>query len=202
METSSEVMDCASSEPRNTALTIYRANDGTKRKLFLLVQLDRTLVVVERRPGDGCDGSGSLCVHTRFEEFRQHCFVENALRTGRCVVQIEVDDREEPIVTDFMDVSVGRPLSSLEDNFTCFDEVLKTLRDQTAERRAQLETCRLTVGEVFNGMNERMKMVPALLRSSNAEEKVPLVRYGALWMKVHNDQLLIGVPLYNCTYKR
>uniref|UniRef100_A0A182Q434 Uncharacterized protein n=1 Tax=Anopheles farauti TaxID=69004 RepID=A0A182Q434_9DIPT len=202
VDSSVAVMDCTTIVPLHKELTIFRANDGTKRKLFLLVQLDRTLVVVERRAGDGCDGNGSLHVHTRFEEFRQLSFVENVLRAGSCAVQIEVDDREEPIVTDFLDTSFRRSsLPSLEDNFTGFDEVLKTLHDQTAERKAQLEMFRLTVGEVFNEMNERMKTVPALLRSSNVEEKIPLVRYGEVWKKVHNDQLLIGVPLYNGTYK-
>uniref|UniRef100_A0A182SEL2 Uncharacterized protein n=1 Tax=Anopheles maculatus TaxID=74869 RepID=A0A182SEL2_9DIPT len=189
--------------PSTVSIRIFRANDGTKRKLFILVQLDRTLIVVERRSVDGCDGNGLLVVHSRYEEFRQLDLVENTQRPGSCAVRIDLDDRDDPIVTDFLDGSVRRAGScSLEDNFTCFDEVLKMLREQTAERKAQLESSRLTVSEVFNGLNERMKMVPPLLRSSNPEEKVPLVRYGEVWQKIHNDRLLIGVPLYNCTYKR
>ncbi|KFB48324.1 AGAP005720-PA-like protein [Anopheles sinensis] len=188
----------------NVCLRTFRANDGTRRKLFILVQLDRTLVVVERRlvaPGGSC----MLVIHSRFEEFRQLAFVENPHRPGSCMVRIEVDDREEPIVTDFQSRSSfagADRLPSMEDNFTCFDHVLKTLRNQTAERRAQLEMARLTVTEVFHGLNERMKMVPSLMRSSNPEEKVPLVRYGDVWSRVHNDRLVIGVPLFNCTYKR
>ncbi|XP_053662059.1 uncharacterized protein LOC128711217 [Anopheles marshallii] len=200
MDTST-VVDCH--RPCNISINIFRANDGTKRKLFIIVQLDRSLVVVERRNIDGCDGNGLLVIHSRFEEFRQLAYVENPQRAGSCSVRIELGDRDEPIVTDFLEGCFGRPGSSaLEDNFTCFDEVLKMLRDQTAERKAQLEMARLTVSEIYNGMNERMKMVPPLLRSSNPEEKVPLVRYGEVWKKIHNDRLLIGVPLYNCTYKR
>ncbi|XP_050074245.1 uncharacterized protein LOC126561918 [Anopheles maculipalpis] len=191
-------------QPRTIRIKLFRANDGTKRKLFILVQLDRTLVVVERRVVDGCDGNALLVVHSRFEEFRQLELVENSQRPGSCAVRIDLEDREDPIVTDFLNGGTfGRAgSSSLEDNFTCFDEVLKMLREQTAERKAQLETSRLTVSEIFNGLNERMKMVPPLLRSSNPEEKIPLVRYGDVWKKIHNDRLLIGVPLYNCTYKR
>uniref|UniRef100_A0A182LSC9 Uncharacterized protein n=1 Tax=Anopheles culicifacies TaxID=139723 RepID=A0A182LSC9_9DIPT len=201
MDTSAVV---ESDRPNNVSIKLFRANDGTKRKLFILVQLDRTLIVVERRCWDGYHGNGLLVIHSRFEYFRQLAFVENSQRTGSCTVRIELDDRDEPILTDFLDGPIGRPAgsSALEDNFTCFDEVLKMLREQTAERKSQLEVARLTVSEVFNGMNERLKMVPPLLRSSNPEEKVPLVRYGALWKKIHNDRLLIGVPLYNCTYKR
>ncbi|XP_052893558.1 uncharacterized protein LOC128301225 [Anopheles moucheti] len=201
MEYTSTVMDCH--RPCNININIFRANDGTKRKLFILVQLDRSLVVVERRNIDSCEGNGLLVIHSRFAEFRQLAYVENPQRAGSCSVRIELDDRDVPIVTDFLDGCYGRAGSSaLEDNFTCFDEVLKILREQTAERKSQLEMARLTVSEIFNGMNERMKMVPPLLRSSNPEEKVPLVRYGELWQKIHNDRLLIGVPLYNCTYKR
>ncbi|XP_049299672.1 uncharacterized protein LOC125772240 [Anopheles funestus] len=200
MDTST-VMGCH--RPCNISIKLFRANDGTKRKLFILVQLDRSLVVVERRHMNGCDSVGLLVVHSRFEEFRQLAFVENTERIGSCMVQIDLDDRDEPIVTDFLDSCFGRSGSSaLEDNFTCFEEVLKMLREQTAERKAQLEMARLTVSEIFNGTNERMKTIPPLLRSSNPEEKVPLVRYGEVWKKIHNDRLLIGVPLYNCTYKR
>lgn len=191
--------------PGTIRIKLFRANDGAKRKLFILVQLDRTLIVVERRFADACDGTGLLVVHSRFEAFRQLDLVESTRRPGSCAVRIDLDDRDDPIVTDFLDggtVSRAGGSSSLEDNFTCFDEVLKMLREQTAERKAELETSRLTVSEVFNGLNERMKMVPPLLRSSNPEEKVPLVRYGEVWKKIHNDRLLIGVPLYNCTYKR
>ncbi|XP_041772852.1 uncharacterized protein LOC121594045 [Anopheles merus] len=207
METS-PVFDCHESPPSTVNVTLFRANDGTKRKLFILVQLDRTLVVVERRTTtDGCDDNGQLVVHSRYEDFRQLCFVENVHRPGSGAVRIELEDRDGPIVTDFQDTPsgfVGRVGAgpSLEDNFTCFDEVLKMLRDQTTERKAQLATAQLTVCEVFHGMNERMKTVPPLLRSSIAEEKVPLVRYGEVWQKIHNDRLLIGVPVYNCTYRR
>uniref|UniRef100_A0A182K1V9 TAFH domain-containing protein n=1 Tax=Anopheles christyi TaxID=43041 RepID=A0A182K1V9_9DIPT len=205
----SPVFEVCYEPPSTVSITPFRANDGTSRKLFILVQLDRTLVVVERRHTsiDGCDGNGQLVVHSRYEDFRQLGLVENSNRPGSCVVRIELEDREEPILTDFLDTPyggsvVGSSTTSLEDNFTCFDEVLKMLRDQTTERKTQLETARLTVCEVFNGMNDRMKMVPPLLRSSNPEEKVPLVRYGEVWQKIHNDRLLIGVPVYNCTYKR
>uniref|UniRef100_A0A182IV27 Uncharacterized protein n=1 Tax=Anopheles atroparvus TaxID=41427 RepID=A0A182IV27_ANOAO len=166
--------------------------------------LDRTLVVVQRRTVDAGGSCCSLELHSRYDEFRQLTLVENGHRAGSCMVQIEVVDRAEPIVTDFLSRApsgADARLPSMEDNFTCFDHVLKTLRNQTAERRAQLEVSRLTVSEVFHGMNERMKTVPSLLRSSNPEEKMPLVRYGELWKRIHNDRLVIGVPLFNCTYK-
>uniref|UniRef100_A0AAG5D2C7 Uncharacterized protein n=1 Tax=Anopheles atroparvus TaxID=41427 RepID=A0AAG5D2C7_ANOAO len=191
--------------PSSVSLRIFRANDGTRRKLFILVQLDRTLVVVQRRTVDAGGSCCSLELHSRYDEFRQLTLVENGHRAGSCMVQIEVYDRAEPIVTDFLSRApsgADARLPSMEDNFTCFDHVLKTLRNQTAERRAQLEVSRLTVSEVFHGMNERMKTVPSLLRSSNPEEKMPLVRYGELWKRIHNDRLVIGVPLFNCTYKR
>ncbi|XP_053674470.1 uncharacterized protein LOC128724774 [Anopheles nili] len=203
-EMDTPVAEIESTRPNNISLRIFRANDGAKRKVFILVQLDRTLIAVERRNVHVGDSNGYLVIHSRYEEFRQLTFVENIHRPGSCVVHIHVDDRNEPIVTDFLDDSpVARSgIPSLEDNFTCFDEVLKSLRNQTAERRAQLEMSKLTVSKVFNGMNESMKTIPALLRSSNAEEKYPLVRYGAIWKKIHNERLLIGVPLYNCSYKR
>uniref|UniRef100_A0A182WKU8 Uncharacterized protein n=1 Tax=Anopheles minimus TaxID=112268 RepID=A0A182WKU8_9DIPT len=175
MDTSTVV---ESEHPINVSIKLFRANDGTKRKLFVLVQLDRSLIVVERRNADGYHGNGLLMVHSRFEYFRELAFVENPQRTGSCTVRIELDDRDEPILTDFLDGPIGRNgTRSIEDNFACFDEVLKMLREQTAERKSQLEVARLTVSEIFNGMNERLKMVPPLLRSSNPEEKVPLVRY-------------------------
>uniref|UniRef100_A0A182PMK0 TAFH domain-containing protein n=1 Tax=Anopheles epiroticus TaxID=199890 RepID=A0A182PMK0_9DIPT len=204
----SPVFDCHE-PPITVSITAFRANDGTKRKLFLLVQLDRTLIVVERRNVDGGnDGSALLAVHSRYEDFRQFSMVENVQRTGSCAVRIELDEGDDPIVTDFLDTPYGgrgtgkSNARSLEDNFTCFDEVLKLLRDQTAERKAQLETGRLTVCEVFSGMNERMKTVPPLLRSSNPEEKVPLVRYGEMWQRIHNDRLLIGAKRNGCWLER
>ncbi|XP_058055058.1 uncharacterized protein LOC131206501 [Anopheles bellator] len=201
----SETME--SQKKRHVCVKIYRANDGACRKVFVLVRLDQTLIVVERRPpkeGTGRVAFGSLVVHSRYDELRQFTLVDHPHRLGSCALRIEVHGRDEPIVTDFLSPAqpAGEVDTSFANNFACFDEVLKAVQQQTGERRAQLECFRHSVGQLFNETNHNLKTVPPLLRSYLPEEKVPLVRYGEVWRRIHNDRLVIGVPLYNRTFKR
>lgn len=29
-----------------------------------------------------------------------------------------------------------------------------------------------------------------------------LAKYGDIWMRTHNERLVFGIPVYNCTYRR
>ncbi|XP_050093109.1 uncharacterized protein LOC126576066 isoform X2 [Anopheles aquasalis] len=192
--------------PRTIKIKQFCANDGTTRTRFILVQLDRTLVVVERNDPQRLirgAGSESLVIHSRYESFRQLSFVDHPHRSGACAVRIELEQqhRGEPIVTDFL----GGPVAAgaePEAKLACFDEVLKMLQQHTAERKVQLRMVQLTVSQLFNDINQPLKIVPETLRCSDPEGTVPLVRYGEVWKRIHNDRLVIGVPLYNCTYER
>lgn len=34
------------------------------------------------------------------------------------------------------------------------------------------------------------------------EEKMMMSKYGDIWIRSHNDKLVLGIPIYNCTFKR
>ncbi|XP_029726147.1 uncharacterized protein LOC109621675 [Aedes albopictus] len=185
------------SRDQRIVLTVFRSFDGSDRKLFYLLELDRKLLVVEREQ--------SPCVkfvlRESFEGFIKLLITERDDRVGCPVIKIYVEQQLEPIVTDFHAHRVESSAASVN-NFTCFHEILKSLKERVNQRRAELAALQTVTGELFERMNGQLKHVPSLLRTENPDERQPLVKYGDVWTKVHNDRLVIGVPVFNCTYKR
>ncbi|XP_039442587.1 uncharacterized protein LOC120423015 [Culex pipiens pallens] len=179
------------------SLTVFRSNDGVGRRLFYLVEIERHLVVVERQ------GEPSVkFVHNQtFEGFIQLSITENEERPGHEVVKIYQEQSVEPTVMDFQSFRVV-PSDLSVNNFTCFHEILKSLRDRSAEKCAELAMIRETTAKLYARLNQQLKQVPGLLRTENPDEKRPLVKYGDIWTKVHNERLVVGIPVFNCTYKR
>ncbi|XP_055621370.1 uncharacterized protein LOC129765269 [Toxorhynchites rutilus septentrionalis] len=178
-------------------LCVYRSNDGIGKKILYLIQINRNLVVVERKDHE----SRKFCHRQTFERFVRHDVTEKDDRPGYTVVNIYTEDQPEPTVTDFQSYRI-EPTKSSVDNFTCFDDILKTLKEQNDEKRAQLATLRLTTGELFEQQGNRLKQVSLLLRTENPYEKQPLVKYGDAWIKVHNELIVVGFPVFNCTDTR
>uniref|UniRef100_A0A1Q3G226 Uncharacterized protein n=1 Tax=Culex tarsalis TaxID=7177 RepID=A0A1Q3G226_CULTA len=179
------------------SLTVFRSNDGVGKRLFYLVEVERHLVVVERQ-----DQPAVKFVHNQtYEGFIQLSITENEERPGHEVVKIYLEHSVEPTVTDFQTFRVV-PTDMSVNNFTCFHEILKSLKERSAERRAELAMIRETTAKLYDRLNQRMKHVPGLLRTENPDEKRPLVKYGDIWTKVHNERLIVGIPVFNCTYKR
>ncbi|XP_058457812.1 uncharacterized protein LOC131434750 [Malaya genurostris] len=195
--TSPLVPETGSNEGKEISLSIFRTYDGTERKLFYLISIDRKLVVLERN-----DQPSVNFVHFRtFDSYSRHEITGLKDNPGVPVVEIYLEHQTEPVVTDFQSYCVESN-EEAENSFVCFHEIQKTLREQTNEKRAELATARSRTGELFDKLNDRLKQVPSLLRSENPDEKRPLVKYGDIWIKVHNEQLVVGIPIFNCTYKR
>ncbi|XP_065087464.1 uncharacterized protein LOC135709168 isoform X2 [Ochlerotatus camptorhynchus] len=190
-------IDDAAKEDRKINLTMFRSNDGIDRKTFYLLEIERSLVVIERKT---CPCVKFVHYQT-FEGFIKLEITESDDRPGFPVVKIYVEQQTDPIVTDFQAYRLEASAASVN-SFTCFYEVLKTLKERTNQRRAELAAVRTVSGELFEQLNKRLKQVPSLLRTENPDEKQPLVKYGDVWTKVHNELLVIGVPVFNCTYKR
>ncbi|XP_055528653.1 uncharacterized protein LOC129720847 [Wyeomyia smithii] len=179
------------------SLAVFRSNDGIERKIFYLVSIDHKLVIVERK-----DQPAVKYVHIEtYERYIKHEITGREDCPGLPVVKIYVEYQLDPIVTDFQSYKT-EGTENCVNNFTCFEDTLKTLREQTNKSRAELATIRSTTGELFERLNDRFKQVPGLLRTENPDEKRPLVKYGDVWIKVHNEQLVLGIPIFNCTYKR
>ncbi|XP_001664326.2 uncharacterized protein LOC5579864 [Aedes aegypti] len=182
---------------RRIVLSVFRSIDGADRKVFYLLEMERKLVVVERKQ--------SPClrfVHCQtFEGFIKLVITERDDRPGCPVVKIYVEQQLEPIVTDFHSYRMESSADSVN-NFTCFHEILKALKERVNQRRAELTALQAVTGELFEQINGQLKHVPSLLRTENPDERQPLVKYGDVWTKVHNGLLVIGVPVFNCTYKR
>lgn len=189
--------DDVAKEEQKIVLTVFRSNDGINQKMFYLLEIERSLVVIERKT---CPCVKFVHYQT-FEGFIKLEITESDDRPGLPVVKIYVEQQSDPIVTDFQAYRLEASAGSVN-NFTCFHEVLKTLKERTNQRRAELAAVRAVSGELFEQLNKRLKQVPSLLRTENPDEKRPLVKYGDVWTKVHNELLVIGVPVFNCTYKR
>ncbi|KAL1380286.1 hypothetical protein pipiens_003596 [Culex pipiens pipiens] len=147
---------------------------------------------------DGRKGKVSLTV---FRSNDGLSITENEERPGHEVVKVYQEQSVEPTVTDFQSFRVV-PSDLSVNNFTCFHEILKSLRDRSAEKCAELAMIRETTAKLYARLNQRLKQVPGLLRTENPDEKRPLVKYGDIWTKVHNERLVVGIPVFNCTYKR
>ncbi|XP_058836809.1 uncharacterized protein LOC131693194 [Topomyia yanbarensis] len=184
-------------DSKEISFSVFRSNDRIERKLFYLISIDRKLVVIERE-----DQPLVKFVHFQtYESYIRHEITEMEDRPGFPAVKIYLEHQTAPIVTNFQAYRV-EPNDASVNNFTCFHEIQRTLKEQTNEKQAELATIRSMTGELFDQLNDRLKQVPGLLRTENPDEKRPLVKYGDIWTKVHNEQLVIGFPVFNCTYKR
>ncbi|XP_062552446.1 uncharacterized protein LOC134217653 [Armigeres subalbatus] len=182
---------------KKIVLSVFRSNDGVDRRLFYLLEIDRKLIVVERKEKPCV----RLVLCETFEGFVKFMITERNDRTGIPVVLVYLEQQSEPIVTDFQSYRQDPSVNSVN-NFTCFRDILTSLQERVNQRKAELATVRTVTGELFEQLNEKLKQVPSLLRTENPDERRPLVKYGDVWTKVHNDLLVIGVPVFNCTYKR
>ncbi|XP_055601456.1 uncharacterized protein LOC129750522 [Uranotaenia lowii] len=198
--TNPDELSGTSAPDKSVILSVFRSNNGLNRKFFYLLRIDHRLLIVERRD----QPSVQLSHYKSYSNYIKHIIDESDDRPGYPVVKIYLTSEVDPIVTDFQCYHVNSTVAggSSLNNFTCFNDVLRTLKDQTNTARCELNKLRLIKGEQYAKLNERLKQVPSLLRTENPDEKRPLVQYGDLWMRINNEQLIIGAPVFNCTYKR
>lgn len=169
-----------------------------KREIFLLSRIDSVLYVVWKQ-NDG------LVLHSVYSNYKNHSFVDPN-SDGNVQVSIEFcDDFSDPLITNFLcepgshnDVGEGQGLV----NFPGIYDALREIRKKTYAQETKLRQIKLDSKKLIKTREEEMKILPAELRSDIVEETTPLIRYGEIFTRAHNDKLVIGVPVLNCTYKR
>lgn len=81
-------------------------------------------------------------------------------------------------------------------------QVSALLESRVREAQAELLTTQLEVQRYFNALAQELRFGPMHIRGDCVQEKQMLVRYGDIWLRKHNERLVIGVPVFNCTFKR
>ncbi|KXJ83019.1 hypothetical protein RP20_CCG009804 [Aedes albopictus] len=132
------------SKDQRIILTVFRSFDGSERKLFYLLELDRKLVVVEREQSPCV----KFVIRETFEGFIKLLITERDDRVGCPVVKIYVEQQLEPIVTDFHTHRVESSAASVN-TFTCFHEILKSLKERVNQRRAELAALQTVTFHLF-----------------------------------------------------
>lgn len=78
----------------------------------------------------------------------------------------------------------------------------RTLQQSIWVARNELAVQRLQCERLAQQLVDRQRFGPASQRGHSVDEKMMLARYGDVWRRAHRDRLVIGVPVFNCTYKR
>lgn len=114
---------------------------------------------------------------------------------------IKTDFSSKTDLTDKDDLTTDKSNNPQED-LSAFNEILKENQDILAKATSELQEMYNKDARLFQELCDRNRHVPRHLRSENQLEKVVLVQYGNIWMRTHNNRLVIGIPIFNATYQR
>lgn len=177
-------MDTSNEEKTGVKFRVLFSYDSLRnRHIHYLILLNENLIVVERRTLD-----------ERSELILKNCY-EN-------VVDYKVMDED----------SSGRPTvsiykldgSQLSASFSSDSQPqVNTLPDNELVKQSTILTHHLQMQKslhqkVLREMGDKLKFGPPIDDKPNSEI---LVRYGDPWKRIHNDQLVIGVPILNASVR-
>lgn len=80
--------------------------------------------------------------------------------------------------------------------------IVATMHTELLKARTELSAQRLRSEMLGSQLTDRLMFGPASQRGLTIDEKAMMARYGDVWTRVHAGRMVIGVPVYNCTFKR
>ena len=166
----------------------YRYSNEFVQKFYYLITINGKLFVLEK--------ADKLVMIEQYENVRS-CKIVN--KSGKAFIQIEIDGEMELIVTNLQKIGGA--------SFNCINiknpkNVVSVFHKKGVMLKCNLRSQQQNTRKLVASIEKQKILLPALLRSENCDEKVALVKYGDVWQKVHNDKLIVGVPVFNCTYTR
>lgn len=161
---------------------LFNYDSARKRHINYLILMNERLFVVKRRDGQ-----------SRSELSMRDCFdhvidfkVNDEESTGHPVVVIyKLDGSTETVKYTSTNMSPDFPES-----------------EDAISHKTRVLTHHLLIQRAFNqrllqGILDKTKFGP--IHDDNEPKAETLLRYGDVWKRIHNDQLVIGIPLLNAS---
>ncbi|XP_059615642.1 uncharacterized protein LOC132261102 [Phlebotomus argentipes] len=200
--------------PARVSMQLFFAYSKRKsRQVFYLIQCDEKLFIVERL-------KDSLELR-RTEDFISSVNIEDRSGEGNCTVnimrtdgisqEIAFLDEDEMESDEKEDESSGFLLQCLESRNRKLESDLEMRRKLIQEELHKIRHVgkygppEMSTGVSFSVFPWRfLKGFSHLKRTSfqAPDEAAPLVKYGEVWLKLHNDRIVFGIPIFNTTYSR
>lgn len=167
-----------------------RYDECSVKSVYILILVHSNLFVVQKKD------FGLYKMYNNVKDFQ----IVDELSDGNCKVEIQFHG-SSMLTTNFLDY-IEKSTSSSKDSFSGIEDAISEMRNNTNEIKGQIAQLEASMDKLFLSVNRNLKFVPNSLISDSADEKQPLVRYGDIWTKLHNEKLVIGIPVLNCTYKQ
>uniref|UniRef100_A0A1B0DR57 Uncharacterized protein n=1 Tax=Phlebotomus papatasi TaxID=29031 RepID=A0A1B0DR57_PHLPP len=167
----------------------FSYEEENARRVFYLIRIGGKLFVVERL-------RSSLSVRM-IEENILSVEIEDKSEEGNPTVLITKKDgsfRE----TNFSE----KELEDAEDEIEPSIFLLNYLESHKRRLESGQEVRRQVIREELHKIQHVAKYGPQEMHDGAPDEAAPLVKYGEVWAKFHNDRIVFGIPIFNTTYTR
>ena len=169
-------------QEKNSFRVFFSYGTTGNKTVYYLLQLNETLYVVQRLT---LEERSDIQVERRIDHIIDYRVVDEDSTGHPTVVVHKLDGSQESL-----DFSSGEP--SKEESSSHSNELAKKTALLTHQNQMQKSLHQRLIQEIA----KNLKYEPA------NEGSVPsecLVRYGDCWKRIHNDHLVIGVPLLNAS---
>ncbi|GAB0096285.1 hypothetical protein DMENIID0001_117710 [Sergentomyia squamirostris] len=166
---------------------LYSGESG--RQVFYLIKIGEKLFVVKRK-------------NDTLNLVRRECGVVSARvadKSGRGNATVVITKTDgSRIESNFNDENLTENEESQEPSIF----LLGYLETHNRKLECGLEMRGNVVRKELHKMRHVTKYGPPEMHDGAPDEASPLVKYGEVWVKFHNDRIILGIPVFNTTYTR
>lgn len=80
--------------------------------------------------------------------------------------------------------------------------IVRIMQESLRKTRSELAAQRLCNAQLAGQLADGQRFGPASLRGDGLDEKQMMAQYGDVWTRACGEQLVVAVPVFNCTFKR
>lgn len=183
------------------------SNSGQQKHLHILLLVGQQFVLINKSVAADADRLALAHTATDIQSF---CVVpadsppvDDDLPAGQVNIRLTTtagDNVETPLIEMAAVSCSARP--EAQSGAAYIGPIIQTLKQSIWTARTELRAQRLHAERLARQLGDRQRFGPASQRGHSVDEKMMLARYGDVWWRAHRDRLVIGVPVFNCTYKR
>lgn len=126
------------------------------------------------------------------------CFMPVVDKAGELTVEVTFNDASKQL-TSFRDELLEEFLRQRHSDK--FSSIFNCVQHKTKSVQASLRSVTDEVERMDRILFGNSKFLPKMLLDDDPDSKCPLVRYGSIWTRTHNDKIVIGIPIF-CVSKR
>lgn len=192
-----------SQPPCAVTLDIRYTYTHAQRRLHILLLIDHHWLVINQSAVDAVGGDTLRLAHAD-ADVRQFTVVPDpdgdAGSVSVCLTSASTGGRVDRPLREY--TTVAAAAATNRRSADGLGPIGQLMLDGLLKARTELAASRLSSERQALQLGEVQRFGPASLRGPSVDEKQMLARYGDIWVRMHLDQLVIGVPVFNCTFKR